>query len=352
MSPRRPAALVLAAAALAVLGPVLAAPPAAAHTVSSARPTNYRSEIVSIDPPTPGVTVRLLDLGRKVELTNRGSLPVVVLGYQGEPYLRVGPDGVFENGRSPAVYLNRSTAGPTTTAPPSADAAAAPDWHKVGDGRTATWRDRRTRWEGPDPPSVLRAPTTAQVVVPTWHLSLRQGGSDVVVTGRISWIPPSRPWPWVAVAAALAGVTVLLGRARRWGPALAGALATLLAVTIVRSVGLDAASGGSPAAVATRVVVTGVVPVLAWAAGLWAVGALQTGRENGVTAAGTVSAVLAVLGLTDAVTLARSQVQPAFTPTFSRLALAATLGLGVGLAAAAVLALRRSARAPAPPAPV
>jgi hypothetical protein len=246
---------------------------------------------------------------------------------------------VFENRRSPAVYLNRSSAGPTTTAPPTADATAAPEWHKVSGDHTAAWRDRRTRWEGPDPPSVLRAPATAQVVVPRWHVGLRQGDTDVAVTGRISWIPRSSAWPWVALALGFAAVCLLL--ARSGAAMLGGALAALVAVTVVRSVGLDAASGGSAGAVATRVVVTGFVPVLAWGAGLWAIGALQTGRENALAAAATVAAVLAILGLTDALTFARSQVQPAFTPAFSRLALAATLGLGVGVTTSAVLAIRR-----------
>jgi hypothetical protein len=162
----------------------------------------------------------------------------------------------------------------------------------------------------------------------------------VAVTGRISWIPRRSPWPWIALAVALfVACTLLLGRARRRGPA----LCALVAFTVARGVALDAASGGSPGAIAVRVAVTGIIPLLAWGAGLWAIAALQNGRENGAAAAGTVAAVLAILALTDLSTLARSQVQPAFTPTFSRLALAATLGLGVGVATAAVQAIRRSA---------
>ena len=50
-----------------------------------------------------------------------------MLGYQDEPYLRVGPDGVFENRRSPAVYLNANRRG-STAVPRSADPDAEPDW--------------------------------------------------------------------------------------------------------------------------------------------------------------------------------------------------------------------------------
>ena len=81
------------AGAVAVLL-VIAAPPADAHTITGVAPTNYRSEIVAVTPKWQGVSVRLLDLGNRVELVNSSRTDVVVLGYQGEPYLRVGPYGV------------------------------------------------------------------------------------------------------------------------------------------------------------------------------------------------------------------------------------------------------------------
>src|SRR2546421_5218325 len=104
---------------------VMGASPASAHTITGVAPTDYRSEILGVNPRLPGVSVRLLDLGNRVELTNTGAVDVVVFGYQGEPYLRVGPSGVFENRRSPSVALNRVTATRTSTsttavAPPSA----------------------------------------------------------------------------------------------------------------------------------------------------------------------------------------------------------------------------------------
>jgi len=109
--------------ALGVVLVMAAAPPAEAHTVTGVSPTNYRSQVLDLAPKLAGVTVRLLDLGNRVELVNTGA-DVSVLGYQGEPYLRVGPAGVFENTRSPAVYLNRTSAGQSTstTLPRQADA--------------------------------------------------------------------------------------------------------------------------------------------------------------------------------------------------------------------------------------
>ena len=68
--------------------------PAVAHGVGGVDPSNYRTRVTSIDPSVAGVVVRPVDLGTRLELTNRGETDVVVLGYDGEPYLRVGPRGV------------------------------------------------------------------------------------------------------------------------------------------------------------------------------------------------------------------------------------------------------------------
>jgi hypothetical protein len=327
--------------ALVVGLPLLTAPPASAHTISSVQPTNYRSEIVEVQPAVPGVRVRLLDLGRRVELAVSGPEEVVVVGYQGEPYLRVGPTGVFENRRSPTLYRNRTQpGGKAATVPATADATAAPEWHRTSTGHTARWRDQRTRWEGTDPPSVAESPGRAQVIVPAWHLPLRRGSTDIVVVGRILWVPGPSPWPWVALAVAGVGLCVGASRGRRWEQSLSGALAALVAVSIVRTVGLDAASGRSAAAVAVTVVATSLLPLAAWAAGAWAVGAVQTGHENGVLAAGVIGSFLALSAVGDLRTFTRSQVQTAFSVSFSRAALAVTLGLGLGVAAAAVLRVR------------
>src|SRR5258705_160225 len=76
---------------------VLMAVPASAHNASGPRPTNYLTTLGSISPRIPGVTVRVVELGNKLELTNRTDTDVVVLGYNRDPYLRVGPRGLYEN---------------------------------------------------------------------------------------------------------------------------------------------------------------------------------------------------------------------------------------------------------------
>ena len=52
------------------------------------------------------MTVRILQFGDEFELVNETVTEVVVPGYSDEPYLRIGPDGVWRNANSPATYLN------------------------------------------------------------------------------------------------------------------------------------------------------------------------------------------------------------------------------------------------------
>ncbi|MCU1485651.1 MAG: hypothetical protein JWN67_2397, partial [Actinomycetia bacterium] len=96
----------LAGAALVLAVVVCGAAPASAHTGQVAA-TDYRAGITR----ATGLDVRLVEAGGRVELTNRSSHELTVLGYEDEPYLRIGRDGVFENRRSPATYLNATRTG-------------------------------------------------------------------------------------------------------------------------------------------------------------------------------------------------------------------------------------------------
>jgi hypothetical protein len=90
----------------------------------------------------PGLTMRVVDRGDQLALTNVTERDIVVLGYEGEPYLRVGPRGVFSNQRSSATFLNRDRF-PTIQLPAQVNPKAAPVWRRVGGGRTVTWHDHR-----------------------------------------------------------------------------------------------------------------------------------------------------------------------------------------------------------------
>ncbi|TDC57681.1 hypothetical protein E1258_21780, partial [Micromonospora sp. KC207] len=187
-------------AVLAGLIAVLAtATPAAAHGGEAPDGTDYRAEVTGIAPARPGLTVRVVEAGARLELVNSTGRPIEVIGYTGEPYLRIGPDGVYENSRSPATYLNRTLAGDTAL-PAEADPAAAPDWRRVGDGPAARWHDRRTRWQEPTPPAPVRADPTHEQRVRDWVVPLRDGAEPVEVRGTLDWVPPPDAYPWWVAA--------------------------------------------------------------------------------------------------------------------------------------------------------
>jgi hypothetical protein len=336
-------------AVLATAGALLvaSAAPASAHTIGGVQATNYYSQITGVTPPVPGLTLKIRDLGRRIQLFNKTDSDVVVLGYQGEPYLRIGPSGVFENRRSPSLYQNKVTTGSASalvTLPPEADPNAAPDWHRRGGGDSVSWRDHRTRWEGADPPGVAANPGQAQVVVARWTISLLAGSSQqpVTVAGRISWIPGPAATPWLAAVVVAFVVTFALGASRRWPVLLSAALAVLLAGDVVRLYGAATQGGGSVIGGLAKALLFGILEVSAWAAGVWAIGALQRGRAVGLYAAMAVGVAIGfVSGVGDLLNLAYSQVPSALPTTAARAAVVVCLGVGFGLVGASFLALRQ-----------
>lgn len=335
----RRAGALLVAALLLVAG---TASPAAAHAVGGVESTNYRSEIRAITPTTPGVQVRLLDLGGRIEVVNETAEDVTVLGYQSEPYLRVGPSGVYENRNSPSLYQNEETdPSEIVQLPPNADPGAAPHWKKRGDGRRVTWRDHRTRWEGADPPGVEARPRQEQTVVSRWTVGLLHGTDPVTVTGRIAWVPRPAAAPGFLGAAGLFALTFAAGATKWWPKLLSSALALLVAVDIVRFVGEAMAVGDSLVSGLLSALLSGILAVLAWVAGIWAVGAIQQGRGVGLYAAMAVGVVLGlVTGLGDLLNLAYSQLPTALPATFARVSVIVCLGVGLGLVGGGFLALR------------
>jgi len=331
--------LVVALAVPFLTVPTVLAEPAAAHTLTGVQATNYRSELVSILPALPGVSVEVLDLGRRIRLTNRGRDDVVVTGYQGEPYLRVGRLGVFENLHSPAVYMNKPSptyATTSTTLPPVANPAAKPSWHRISRRPTATWRDRRTRWEGPSPDSVRAAPHTRQVVSP-WLITVTRGSEQSALTGRILWVPPPSAVPCVILATAFAIVTLALVSTRAWPRWLMVALVVLVVNDIVHTLASAGATHDGVGSVLFRVFVSGFYGTIAWVLGALALKPLAARRDLGALLAGITGFFLAVLGgATDASAIGRSQLSFLLPATVARFEVALSLGVGTGLVAAAL----------------
>ncbi|MGH8984444.1 MAG: hypothetical protein ACRDY6_11295 [Acidimicrobiia bacterium] len=333
---REIAGVVVVTAAIA-----LGAAPAAAHGTSGPEATNYETRVHEISPETRGLSVRAVDLGETLELRNTTGTDVVVLGYQDEPYLRVGPDGVFENRRSPAAYLNESPDDEDVRLPEIADPEAPPEWHRLGGGDTARWHEHRAHWmASQDPPAVRRDPGSRHVVQP-WTVELRRDGETIEVTGDVVWVPGPSPWPWLLVALGLAVTVVVASRLRHWPAVFAVALAGAMGATAAHLAG---EWGATTASVASTL-----------GSGIYAIGAVGLGAvalvlliarddPSDATPAVLIAGLVLALGagLADIGSLWHSQLASTQATVFVRLEVSAALGLGLGLAAAAALRLRRA----------
>jgi hypothetical protein len=172
-----------AAVGAALVALCAAAPAAPAHEGNP----NYRSEVRAVVPPVPGLDARVLNHDDRIEFAYRGERPLVVEGYNGEPYLRFRPDGRVEvNRRSPATYLNDDRFAQVDV-PARADHEAPPEWAVAARHGRYDWHDHRIHWmsEGALPPQVKDE--TDRVKVFDWRIPLA-AGQRASVRGTLTWL--------------------------------------------------------------------------------------------------------------------------------------------------------------------
>jgi hypothetical protein len=210
---------------------VATATPAAADP---ARPTNYESTVTRLDPPTDVVRVDVVGGDSFLHIVVQPGHEVTVLGYDHEPYLRVGTDGTVEqNLRSPAVLLNTDRYASVGSQPADVDSAAEPRWERVGGGGEYVWHDHRSHFMGKALPPQLDGAESG-VVYDDWQVPIVVDGTATIVHGRLVRDAPPSPLPWLGVAVAVAVAIALV--AQRAGrlvvPATALLVASLVALVV------------------------------------------------------------------------------------------------------------------------
>lgn len=192
-----------------------AASPALGHGGNA----NFRSEVDSVRPNVPGVSVEVLDYDADMELVDRGGHEVIVYGYEGEPFARILPDGtVQENQRSPATYLNADRYAEAPV-PGGTDPEAQPEWKTVGDSGTLRWHDHRMHYMAKNrPPQVTDESKRTKIF--DYEIPLRIDGRKGAIEGTLFWVGPAdtakTPFLIVGVLIVLAGgAAVLIARRRR-----------------------------------------------------------------------------------------------------------------------------------------
>jgi hypothetical protein len=304
----------------AAASPALADPPG---------PTDYRSEVRSIEPETPAIEVGIIGGDSFVELRVESGTEAMVVGYQGEDYLWFRPDGVvLENRNSPATYLNADRYGGDGV-PPGARADAEPRWERVATGGSWAWHDHRAHWMQSAPPFGLAAgDQILEEVIP-----IVVDGAMVEVIVISTWQPEPSPLAmWLGVVAGFgATVGAWFLRGRRFGPVVASVPLVLLAVAV------GAAQYASlPSAAAPRPVWI-VLPLIAAASAAAGLVLAVRGRRFAADAALVlVGAELVVWGFVKRDGLSAAIVPTAAPFWLDRFATAAALVGGAGLAAAAL----------------
>ncbi|MGI9187459.1 MAG: hypothetical protein ACR2J9_08100, partial [Gaiellales bacterium] len=209
---------------LAMLAVALVAPAAALAHGGQTGGTDYRSSITAV--PT-GLTARVVGGDDRLEITRTTARTVVIMGYGGEPYLRLDASGTWENRSSPAVALNDVRR--TGAAIPEAATTVAPDWVQTGTGDSVVFHDHRAHWMASQPPAKVRADPSQQRRLYGWSVPVEVDGQTAAITGDLTWLGAPITWLWWVLLglAAIAGIAI--GLLRRVPVAPAAIIGTIMA---------------------------------------------------------------------------------------------------------------------------
>ena len=175
----------------------LSCSPAAASNLTA---TDGRSSIVSID-PLGVISASVIGGDAALRVAAETGHEVVVLGYQGEPYLRIAADGsTAVNANSPARVLNQTRYGDSGAAPDLASISDEPNWLPLEGSGEVIWHDHRIH------------SMAAVVDGHDWTVSLLVDGQPTEIRGLLTVESPPSVLPWVLLIAALSGLAVLTGR--------------------------------------------------------------------------------------------------------------------------------------------
>ena len=207
---------------------------ALAHNGTGGSSSDYRIQVTGWQGDHTGIELRVVELGNRLELHRTTARSVMVLGYSGEPYLRLDASGVSENVNSPAHYLDLDRFA-STNPPDTASATAVPSWTMLSAGSVVRWHDHRAHWMSNTPRAdVLAAPDVERVIFAAQQIEFVVDGRNVDAVIRVTWLPPPMRYVWLGAASALglgaAAALVLIPTTHALLPPLAvlGTAATLV----------------------------------------------------------------------------------------------------------------------------
>lgn len=321
-----------------------------AHGTDGVDDSDYRVTVTSVPRELTGVEIRTVEADSRLELYNGGSLSVEVLGYAGEPYLQVRPDGVYVNVFSPAAYLNETASG-STVPPAYASPAQTPYWQKATDEPRVRWFDHRAHWMNEAPPTQVTTDPDVDQKIFDWAIPLRVGVTTYTLTGTLDWLAPPSAGTWGALAllagAGVAAVAIAMripASVSRW--ALSGAAAVAGAAALADAVGRAVTAEDLSVSWPRLLVDSEMWPLIGALVGLGAAVYAAMGKPAADLALGVAGVCIALFSGLSRVTSFAYAVTPTPWPgDVGRTMVVATLGIGAGLAVGALVRARRSGQA-------
>jgi hypothetical protein len=295
----------LIAAVLAAL--VVPGAAQAHHTAVPVVALDYRNHVVAASVPA-GVRASAEDAGRKLRLSAEPGHEVVVVGYEGEPFLRFNRSGVW------AAVSSQTARGLRLVRGTYSNGAA---WTRVTAGHSLAWADARS-WA---PSSALRGRHLVR-----WSVPIVVDGRRTAIRGELIRAAAPTLWPWVVLAVLPLVAAAVALRRRRWLWAVATGLAALAGLATLADLGGFATGGLSVSAdrwllLAVEVALTVV-----------ALGLLARPRVR-LIAMAALAAFAVLQALSELAVFRHGVVVSGLPATAVRAAAALALGAGIGAAA-------------------
>ncbi len=149
----------------------------------------YRTRILEIEPAGLPVDVRMVQ-GDQIRFENTGDEDLLLCGYEKActPWVRIGPDGVFEDRNSEAFYAN-SEGDEQGEVPEGAGEGPAEFARVRREPAFYTYHDHRVHWMGGStlPPNVDTSDSSPQKVF-DGEVTFRYGDTDGVVRARLEYV--------------------------------------------------------------------------------------------------------------------------------------------------------------------